>query len=566
VLGTTLRFPVEGQHPIGSDLQDRISGLDGLSAFAAVHNGTVGALVRYEHDDIREAFGLQWLSLNNLWLEAGFYSEAVTGAWERTTRTSFYLQAEGAASMHCPVLGDASTLTAGARLHVGYDSRTALTWSVAPVGWPALEAFGRLGLCLISEAVGVDPELIRALNGVRAEEDSGRVFAPYERLEWVVGTLEHRLSEALEHPVVAPLRLREGVTGIYLQVYGLTSTNLLHSALNGLDKFKTLEWLAEMFPIDAALTVPHHGSGAVSLYTRIRIPRIVIVEPSSRHDGVAIRGVTLESEVTNAGRWRTRLASTLDLFDLSLDFTAAWTSEHGPVITVRLYHVTLFTLNFFGQRRLDLYDAVLLLDIGRNKYLLTGTLVWTGPSGGTSEHDFTFDIGKAIAYISKIVSLAAMAGRRLEQADTGLLQPRILQRNDTGEEVMEVPLKIEHIEQTPPNTTDAGECVDAQVVPAPLVVHGNYYEAADETSSLALVGFSVASFLGGLLLGACAMGATVYCTWRRVGGTLHRSASIGIPQVVPVRCSLPPSGKASGRRPSPDTAQPPLGATWSSDI
>ena len=78
----------------------------------------------------------------------------MTGAWERTTRTTFYLQAEGAASMHCPALGEASTLTAGARLHVGYDSRTAL------VGWPALEAFGRLGLCLISEAVGVDPELI----------------------------------------------------------------------------------------------------------------------------------------------------------------------------------------------------------------------------------------------------------------------------------------------------------------------------------------------------------------------------------------------------------------------
>ena len=95
----------------------------------------------------------------------------MTGAWERTTRTTFYLQAEEAASMHCPALGEASTLTAGARLHVGYDSRTALTWSVAPVGWPALEAFGRLGLCLISEAVGVDPELIRALNGVRAEEE-----------------------------------------------------------------------------------------------------------------------------------------------------------------------------------------------------------------------------------------------------------------------------------------------------------------------------------------------------------------------------------------------------------
>ena len=51
------------------------------------------------------------------------------------------------------------------------------------------------------------------------------------------------------------------------------------------------------------------------------------------------------------------MASTLELFDLNVDFTAAWTSEHGPVITVRLYHVTLFTLNFFGQRRLDLYDA-----------------------------------------------------------------------------------------------------------------------------------------------------------------------------------------------------------------
>ena len=59
-----------------------------------------------------------------------------------------------------------------------------------------------------------------------------------------MGTLEHGLSTALHHPVVAPVRLREGVTGIYLQVYGLTSTDLLHSALNGLDKFSTLEWLA----------------------------------------------------------------------------------------------------------------------------------------------------------------------------------------------------------------------------------------------------------------------------------------------------------------------------------
>ena len=51
------------------------------------------------------------------------------------------------------------------------------------------------------------------------------------------------------------------------------------------------------------------------------------------------------------------MASTLELFDLNVDFTAAWTSEHGPVITARLYHVTLFTLNFFGQRRLDLYGV-----------------------------------------------------------------------------------------------------------------------------------------------------------------------------------------------------------------
>ena len=67
VLGTMLSFPVEGQHPLGE--QEHISGLDGLSAFAAVRNGTVGALARYEHDDIREAFGLQWLSLSNLQLE-----------------------------------------------------------------------------------------------------------------------------------------------------------------------------------------------------------------------------------------------------------------------------------------------------------------------------------------------------------------------------------------------------------------------------------------------------------------------------------------------------------------
>jgi len=355
VLGTMLSFPVEGQHPLGE--QEHISGLNGLSAAAAARNGTVGALAQYQHDDLSAAFGQQWLSLSNLYVEAGFYSEVVTGAWERTTRTTFYLQAEGAASMHCPALGEASTLTAGARLHVGYDSRTALTWSVAPVDWPPMDAFGRLALCVIGDAAGVSAELLRAINGVAGEEASGSVFAPYEKLEWAVGTLEHGLSTALHHPVVAPVRLREGVTGIYLQVYGLTSTDLLHSALNGIDKLDTLEWLAEMLPVDAALTVPHHGSGAASLYTRIRIPRIAIVEPSSRHDGVAIRGVTLESEVTSAGRWSTRMASTLELFDLNVDFTAAWTSEHGPVITVRLYHVTLFTLNFFGQRRLDLYDA-----------------------------------------------------------------------------------------------------------------------------------------------------------------------------------------------------------------
>ena len=77
----------------------------------------------------------------------------MTGAWERTTRTTFYLQAEGAASMHCPALGEASTLTAGARLHVGYDSRVALTWSVAPVDWPPMDAFGRLALCAFVSAV-----------------------------------------------------------------------------------------------------------------------------------------------------------------------------------------------------------------------------------------------------------------------------------------------------------------------------------------------------------------------------------------------------------------------------
>ena len=78
-----------------------------------------------------------------------------------------------------------------------------------------------------------------------------------------MGTLEHGLSTALHHPVVAPVRLREGVTGIYLQVYGLTSTDLLHSALNGLDKFNTLEWLAEMFPIDAALTLRHQAQVSI---------------------------------------------------------------------------------------------------------------------------------------------------------------------------------------------------------------------------------------------------------------------------------------------------------------
>ena len=94
----------------------------------------------------------------------------MTGAWERTTRTTFYLQAEGAASMHCPALGEASTLTAGARLHVGYDSRVALTWSVAPVDWPPMDAFGRLALCVIGDAAGVSAELLRAINGVAGEE------------------------------------------------------------------------------------------------------------------------------------------------------------------------------------------------------------------------------------------------------------------------------------------------------------------------------------------------------------------------------------------------------------
>ena len=168
VLGTMLSFPVEGQHPLGE--QEHISGLDGLSAAAAARNGTVGALAQYQHDDLSAAFGQQWLSLSNLYVEAGFYSETAASAWERTTRTTFYLQAEGAASMHCPALGEASTLTAGARLHVGYDSRVALTWSVAPVDWPPMDAFGRLALCVIGDAAGVSAELLRAINGVAGEE------------------------------------------------------------------------------------------------------------------------------------------------------------------------------------------------------------------------------------------------------------------------------------------------------------------------------------------------------------------------------------------------------------
>ena len=72
--------------------------------------------------------------------------------------------------MHCPALGEASTLTAGARLHVGYDSRVALTWSVAPVDWPPMDAFGRLALCVIGDAAGVSAELLRAINGLAGEE------------------------------------------------------------------------------------------------------------------------------------------------------------------------------------------------------------------------------------------------------------------------------------------------------------------------------------------------------------------------------------------------------------
>ena len=53
-----------------------------------------------------------------------------------------------------------------ARLHVGYDSRVALTWSVAPVDWPPMDAFGRLALCVIGDAAGVSAELLRAINGV----------------------------------------------------------------------------------------------------------------------------------------------------------------------------------------------------------------------------------------------------------------------------------------------------------------------------------------------------------------------------------------------------------------
>ena len=80
-----------------------------------------------------------------------------------------------------------------------------------------------------------------------------------------------------------------------------------------------------------------------------------------------------------------------------------------------------------------------------------------------------------------------MAGRRLQQADLGMLQARVLQRNGTGEATLVVPLTVEHIEQdassVPSLNATAGleACTDPQAVPTPLIVHGDYYEVAAAT-------------------------------------------------------------------------------------
>ena len=63
-----------------------------------------------------------------------------------------------------------------------------------------------------------------------------------------------------------------------------------------------------------------------------------------------------------------------------------------------------------------------------------------------------------------------MAGRRLQQADLGMLQARVLQRNRTGEATLVVPLTVEHIEQdassVPSLNATAGleACTDPQAV------------------------------------------------------------------------------------------------------
>jgi hypothetical protein len=99
-----------------------------------------------------------------------------------------------------------------------------------------------------------------------------------------------------------------------------------------------------------------------------------------------------------------------------------------------------------------------------------------------------------------------------------MLQARVLQRNGTGEATLAVPLTVEHIEQdassVPSLNATAGleACTDPQAVPTPLIVHGDYYEAS-EASNLALVGFSVASFLAGVLVGAGALVTIAFCAY-----------------------------------------------------
>ena len=80
-----------------------------------------------------------------------------------------------------------------------------------------------------------------------------------------------------------------------------------------------------------------------------------------------------------------------------------------------------------------------------------------------------------------------MAGRRLQQADLGMLQAQVLQRNGTGEATLVVPLTVEHIEQDASSvpslnaTASLEACTDPQAVPTPLIVHGDYHEVAAAT-------------------------------------------------------------------------------------